>query len=106
MGTGFAIELHGARKHSWQARFQHDAAQAQTHVGVRGGGGAAARKQNVTRKTALLWAHADRAQGTNPCDDDRVDAFRKISGVPTVLNASFNESEPLVDPRAHALACF
>ena len=59
----------------------------------------------LTRETSLLWAHADRAQATNPYDDDRVDAFRKVSGVPTVLNTSFNESEPLVDPHAHALAC-
>ena len=32
--------------------------------------------------------------------------FEKITGVPVLLNTSFNENEPFVDTPAQALACF
>jgi len=32
--------------------------------------------------------------------------FEKITGVPVLLNTSFNENEPIVDTPAQALACF
>lgn len=35
-----------------------------------------------------------------------IDAFRAKSGVPIVLNTSFNENEPIVNTPAEALACF
>ncbi len=35
-----------------------------------------------------------------------IDEFRKITGVPVVLNTSFNENEPIVCKPEEALACF
>lgn len=35
-----------------------------------------------------------------------IDEFRKITGVPVVLNTSFNENEPIVCSPEEALACF
>jgi carbamoyltransferase len=35
-----------------------------------------------------------------------IDAFREITGVPIVLNTSFNENEPIVCTPEEALACF
>lgn len=35
-----------------------------------------------------------------------IDAFRKMTGVPLVLNTSFNENEPVVCKPEEALACF
>jgi carbamoyltransferase len=35
-----------------------------------------------------------------------ISEFAKISGVPIVLNTSFNENEPIVDTPAQALDCF
>ena len=35
-----------------------------------------------------------------------IDAFREITGVPLVLNTSFNENEPVVNTPAQALDCF
>lgn len=35
-----------------------------------------------------------------------IDAFRKKTGVPILLNTSFNENEPIVNSPAEALACF
>ena len=35
-----------------------------------------------------------------------IDAFRKISGVPILLNTSFNENEPIVNTPGEALNCF
>ena len=35
-----------------------------------------------------------------------IDAFRKISGVPILLNTSFNENEPIVNTPEEALNCF
>jgi carbamoyltransferase len=32
--------------------------------------------------------------------------FEKLTGVPVLLNTSFNENEPIVDTPAQALACF
>ncbi|HEY8388162.1 MAG TPA: carbamoyltransferase C-terminal domain-containing protein [Parasegetibacter sp.] len=35
-----------------------------------------------------------------------IDAFRRKSGVPILLNTSFNENEPIVNSPEHALECF
>jgi carbamoyltransferase len=35
-----------------------------------------------------------------------IDAFRELTGVPLVLNTSFNENEPVVNTPAEALDCF
>jgi carbamoyltransferase len=37
---------------------------------------------------------------------DLISAFYKITGVPVVLNTSFNENEPIVCTPAHAIDCF
>ena len=37
---------------------------------------------------------------------DLIDAFRKKSGVPILVNTSFNENEPIVNSPEHALECF
>jgi len=37
---------------------------------------------------------------------DLIAAFAKLSGVPVVLNTSFNENEPIVDTPEQALSCF
>ncbi len=44
---------------------------------------------------------------TNPLYWELIDEFRKITGVPIVLNTSFNNNaEPIVDSVADALTCF
>jgi carbamoyltransferase len=43
---------------------------------------------------------------TNPLYWQLIEAFRKISGVPMVLNTSFNENEPVVCHPEEALNCF
>lgn len=43
---------------------------------------------------------------TNPRYYRLIEAFEAISGVPMVLNTSFNENEPVVCRPAEALACF
>ena len=35
-----------------------------------------------------------------------INAFREITGVPVVLNTSFNENEPIVCDPEQAIACF
>ena len=35
-----------------------------------------------------------------------IEAFKKISGVPILLNTSFNENEPIVNTPEEALNCF
>ena len=46
------------------------------------------------------------SQHTNPLYYSLIDSFRNLTGVPMVLNTSFNENEPVVcDPR-QALDCF
>ncbi len=35
-----------------------------------------------------------------------IEAFRKKTGVPILLNTSFNENEPIVNSPAEALDCF
>jgi carbamoyltransferase len=35
-----------------------------------------------------------------------IDAFRQKTGVPILLNTSFNENEPIVNSPAEALDCF
>jgi carbamoyltransferase len=43
---------------------------------------------------------------TNPLYFDLIDAFGRLSGIPIVLNTSFNENEPIVDTPDQALQCF
>ncbi|HKY71747.1 MAG TPA: carbamoyltransferase C-terminal domain-containing protein [Nitrospira sp.] len=45
-------------------------------------------------------------QHTNPRYYRLIDTFRKLTGVPMVLNTSFNENEPVVCKPEEALACF
>lgn len=42
----------------------------------------------------------------NPLYWRLIDEFRKITGVPVVLNTSFNENEPIVNTPLEALKCF
>jgi carbamoyltransferase len=50
----------------------------------------------------LQTVHAE----TNPRYHALISAFRSITGVPMVLNTSFNENEPVVCAPAEALDCF
>ena len=43
---------------------------------------------------------------TNPRYYALIEAFRTLTGVPVVLNTSFNENEPVVCRPEEALACF
>jgi len=43
---------------------------------------------------------------TNPRYHGLISAFNEITGVPMVLNTSFNENEPVVCKPEEALACF
>jgi carbamoyltransferase len=43
---------------------------------------------------------------TNPLYHRLISQFRELSGVPVVLNTSFNEDEPIVCYPEEALACF
>jgi carbamoyltransferase len=43
---------------------------------------------------------------TNPRYYNLIEKFRDITGVPIVLNTSFNENEPVVCKPEEALACF
>lgn len=45
-------------------------------------------------------------KGTNPRYFKLIDSFREITGVPIVLNTSFNENEPIVCRPEEALDCF
>jgi carbamoyltransferase len=45
-------------------------------------------------------------RNTNPLFYQLIDAFRAITGVPIVLNTSFNENEPIVCRPEEALDCF
>jgi carbamoyltransferase len=42
----------------------------------------------------------------NPRYYELIDAFARLTGVPMVLNTSFNENEPIVNTPAEALDCF
>jgi carbamoyltransferase len=43
---------------------------------------------------------------TNPLYYDLIDSFRALTGVPMLLNTSFNENEPVVCEPRQALDCF
>ncbi|QQO17704.1 carbamoyltransferase [Bradyrhizobium diazoefficiens] len=43
---------------------------------------------------------------TNPLYFDLIEAFGRQSGIPIVLNTSFNENEPIVDTPEQAVSCF
>ena len=45
-------------------------------------------------------------KATNPRYWRLIEAFRELSGVPMVLNTSFNENEPVVCRPQEALDCF
>jgi carbamoyltransferase len=46
------------------------------------------------------------SQRTNPRYYRLIEAFRDITGVPMVLNTSFNENEPVVCTPQEAMDCF
>jgi carbamoyltransferase len=46
------------------------------------------------------------ARDENPLYYDLIDAFRKKTGIPVVLNTSFNENEPIVCHPREAIDCF
>jgi len=46
------------------------------------------------------------SQKTNPLYCQLIDAFRHLTGVPVVLNTSFNENEPIVCTPDEAIDCF
>jgi carbamoyltransferase len=43
---------------------------------------------------------------TNPLYYELIDCFGRLSGIPIVLNTSFNENEPIVDTPEQAMSCF
>ena len=46
------------------------------------------------------------ARDTNPLYYELIDCFGQLSGIPIVLNTSFNENEPIVDTPEQAMSCF
>ncbi|MBZ5589448.1 MAG: carbamoyltransferase [Acidobacteriia bacterium] len=46
------------------------------------------------------------SQSTNPLYHRLISQFERMTGVPLVLNTSFNENEPIVNTPAEALDCF
>jgi carbamoyltransferase len=50
----------------------------------------------------LQTVHKD----TNPLYHQLISAFKSLTGVPIVLNTSFNENEPVVCHPREALECF
>jgi len=46
------------------------------------------------------------SQSVNPRYYQLISDFEKLSGVPVVLNTSFNENEPIVSTPRHAIDCF
>ena len=51
-------------------------------------------------------AAVDRELAANPLYHELYSAFDRLTGVPAVLNMSFNESEPMGNTPEQALACF
>jgi carbamoyltransferase len=45
-------------------------------------------------------------RNTNPMYYDLIESFGRLSGIPIVLNTSFNENEPIVDTPEQAKNCF
>ncbi len=58
------------------------------------------------RKAKIESQHCSVTRASNPCYDALMDAFYTLSGVPMVLNTSFNENEPVVCRPEEALDCF
>ena len=50
--------------------------------------------------------HQTVTQAANPLYYQLIKAFGRITGVPILLNTSFNENEPVVCTPAEALDCF
>ena len=46
------------------------------------------------------------SRATNPRYYGLIEAFHRLTGVPIVLNTSFNENEPIVNTPQEALDCF
>jgi Carbamoyltransferase C-terminus len=62
---------------------------------------------SVSRKRKILEAKPETVSAhTNPRHWHLIDAFRDLTGVPMVLNTSFNENEPVVCTPEEALDCF
>jgi carbamoyltransferase len=45
-------------------------------------------------------------RSTNPLYFDLIESFGRLSGIPIILNTSFNENEPIVDSPEQAVDCF
>ncbi len=45
-------------------------------------------------------------RGDNPIYYDLIEAFHRTTGIPVLLNTSFNENEPIVHTPEEAIACF
>ena len=48
----------------------------------------------------------DYVQRSEAAEAELIRAFEKQTGVPVLLNTSFNENEPIVDTPAQAIDCF
>jgi carbamoyltransferase len=46
------------------------------------------------------------ARDQNPLYHDLIERFSRFTGVPVILNTSFNENEPIVDTPEQAVDCF
>jgi carbamoyltransferase len=46
------------------------------------------------------------ARATNPRYHALIEAFRKTTGVPVLLNTSFNKQDPIVTTPEQAVSCF
>ena len=69
--------------------------------------------RNNKRKLVPAVTHVDGsgrlqtvASNTNPRYHRLIESFRVLTGIPMVLNTSFNENEPVVCKPAEALDCF
>jgi carbamoyltransferase len=69
--------------------------------------------KNEYKETLRAVTHVDGSarvhtvtKEVNPCFHLLLEEFEKITGFPILLNTSFNESEPIVDTPAQAIACY
>jgi carbamoyltransferase len=77
-------------------------------VHAAGVSGARRQARDHSRRDARRWQRttADRECANQPTYYALIKEFEKITGVPVVLNTSFNENEPIVDTPEQALDCF
>ncbi|MBO2461472.1 hypothetical protein J4709_28210 [Actinomadura sp. LCR2-06] len=53
------------------------------------------------------WTLLERpTRATGPCSRGVIEHLHQLTGIPVVLNTSFNDREPIVETPAHALATF